>query len=366
MPTSEARIRANQANAAKSTGPRTPEGKERSRANGQTHGMTGAGVVVPEDDRAAVDRLAATLLQEMAPKTTLGAQLVLTMARLSVRMERASRHESAAVAIRVRHASEAFEEERFDLAARLLEGLGDDPAGNLRRLRAMPEGVDRLVEAWGDLRADLARPGRPTWTPAHLERAAHLIGLRVESTWRHRVGVLAMAALGDFSGLADREGGPLDDAGRRAWARDRLVERIDAEVAALEIHRDSIDREVIERDRLNAPERALFDPSREAALARRYEAEAQRGFFRALDEYRRVEAEAAAQAESEAVATRPEVPPRRPHAPPAPPAGPLASSWVAPEPLPGESFEAYRERATRLDRAARQADGRPSPAGGAL
>ena len=45
---SRARINVNRRNAAKSTGPRTPEGKERSCANALKHGLC-ASVVVPED-----------------------------------------------------------------------------------------------------------------------------------------------------------------------------------------------------------------------------------------------------------------------------------------------------------------------------
>jgi hypothetical protein len=44
-----------------------------------------------------------------------------------------------------------------------------------------------------------------------------------------------------------------------------------------------------------AARRALFDPSREATLARKYEAAAERGFFRALKELRQVEREAKAE-----------------------------------------------------------------------
>jgi hypothetical protein len=71
-----------------------------------------------------------------------------------------------------------------------------------------------------------------------------------------------------------------------------LIERIDAEIAGLEAHLETLDFEMIEQDRAEAGERALFDPSKEAALARRYESEARRGFFQALKEFRRVEAEA--------------------------------------------------------------------------
>ena len=55
MPASEAQILANRRNAALSTGPKTPEGKEQSRRNALKHGMTGAGVVLadPASDEAA-------------------------------------------------------------------------------------------------------------------------------------------------------------------------------------------------------------------------------------------------------------------------------------------------------------------------
>ena len=50
-PTSQAKIAANQANAQKSTGPTSPEGKECSRANALRHGLL-AGVVIIRDDPA--------------------------------------------------------------------------------------------------------------------------------------------------------------------------------------------------------------------------------------------------------------------------------------------------------------------------
>ena len=47
-----------------------------------------------------------------------------------------------------------------------------------------------------------------------------------------------------------------------------------------------------ERMRVEAAQLALFDPSKEATLARKYEAAAERSFFRSLKELRRIEGEA--------------------------------------------------------------------------
>ena len=356
MPASEARIRANQLNSLRSCGPKTQIGKERSRANGLKHGLTGEGIVIPKEDVDEVERRNEALQAELAPQSAMGAILVRQMATLSVRMERGATQESAALAGRVRHAAEAFDEARVDRAEQLFGGIADDPRGALRKLRKMPEGVDRLVSAWGELRADLTREPRPTWTASHMERGANLLGIRIEDARGSRIGALSRAVWGDFEALADREGGGLEEDARKGWARARLLERIDEVVADLEDHRESLDLEAIELDRAEAGDVALFDPSREATLARRYESESRREFFKALKELRRVEAEAA---DRPAPAPGPEF---------APPEAPLASSWVeGPPPLreplppshevPTMPFRAPRPDSPMLQGGFRGADG---------
>jgi hypothetical protein len=322
MATSEARRLANIANAARSTGPRSISGRNRSAQNSLKHGLTGAGVVVPDRDKDEIERRVEALTADLDPKSELGAALVRQIALLSVRMERGARQETAAIAARVRHAADDFDEARFDEAERLFDGLADDPRVNLRKLRKSPEGVHRLVVAWQELKADLTRDPKPLWTASHLETAANLTGLRVDHARGSRIGALSRAAWGDFGGLACHEGGPLEDDARQAWARARLLERIDAEIGALEIHRDTLDFEMIELDRAEAGDRALFDPSKEATLARRYLSEAQRAFFRALKEFRQAEAEFAERAES--------APTPAPAAPAPPESGPLGSFWEGP------------------------------------
>jgi hypothetical protein len=166
MPTSEARIRANQQNALLSTGPKTSEGKEKSRQNALKHGLTGEGVVLIDEDAAEVERRYLAMSDEMRPSGEMGKALVRRLATLSVRLERSVLQENATLKERVLRAEADFE---------VPEGLDDDEADRLRA-----------------------------------------------------------------------------EAGRRA----------------------------------------LFDPSKEATLARKYEAAAERGLFRSLKEFRQVEREA--------------------------------------------------------------------------
>jgi hypothetical protein len=168
MATTEARVIANRSNAQKSTGPKSIEGKERSRANGLKHGLTGSGVVLVVDDVLESERRRLALEAELAPRTESGLILVGQMATLSVRMERAARQEFASVAARVRHAAEEFDEARIDRAEALFDEIALDPRRKVRQLRRMSEGIDLLVEAWHEIRANyrfsrtLDDPGRPT------------------------------------------------------------------------------------------------------------------------------------------------------------------------------------------------------------
>jgi hypothetical protein len=318
MRTSEAQIKANQINSARSTGPRTPEGKESSRRNGLKHGMTGQGIVVPEGDAAEVELRHQALQAELAPISLMGAILVGQMATLSIRMERGAKQEFAAVAERVRHASDDFDAERVERAQELLKAIGDDPRGNLRKLLKSPEGVNVLIEAWQDLRADLTREPSPGWGMKQGATMVSLLGCREKDAGVARVGALTRANWADFHALATSDGEGLDREARQAWARHQLLERIDEEIAGLEAHFETLDFETIELDRAGAGARALFDPSKAASLARRYESEARRGFFKSLKEFRQAEAE-----EAERLAS----------APPAsaiPPNGQLASSCDEP------------------------------------
>ena len=104
MPASEAQIRANRANSAKSTGPKSTQGKMVSRANSYKHGLTGEGAVLPELEAAEVDRRAEALFNEFRPSGELGVALVYQAALMSVRMEMCAKHLNRTTTTRVRQA----------------------------------------------------------------------------------------------------------------------------------------------------------------------------------------------------------------------------------------------------------------------
>ena len=66
---SPAQIAANRANAQKSTGPRSVEGKSASRFNALKHGIDAASIVIPGEDPAAYAALADDYLRDLRPQS---------------------------------------------------------------------------------------------------------------------------------------------------------------------------------------------------------------------------------------------------------------------------------------------------------
>jgi hypothetical protein len=92
--TSERQIEANRRNAKRSTGPKTVEGKRRSRRNALRHGLTAITVVdkleTPAEYRAMEDEL----LNEYGPSSVLETELVLRIAALIWRLRRSVKIET--------------------------------------------------------------------------------------------------------------------------------------------------------------------------------------------------------------------------------------------------------------------------------
>ena len=285
MACSKGRLAANRANALRSTGPRTEAGKARSRANSVKHGMTGAGVVPPDEAAAeSVAARAAGLRRAFATEA-----MARRMAVLADRLDRLDRRDRADTAIRVRRASFDAAEQRQAEVDALIERLSVESDVAVRRLQMTPEGCDRLIELWEGLGGELA-PGRG-WSDPHVGLARALAGRQVGARAGERVDVLADLARGGARSL------PVDDQLDDPAYRERVAEG--ARLALVELVADQIDR-VEERraelpgvdaetERAEAADLALFDESRRGELFRRYELATERHLFRALAELERLE-----------------------------------------------------------------------------
>jgi hypothetical protein len=96
-----AKAEANRCNAQRSTGPRTPEGKEVARWNALRHGLTAETTVLPDEDAECYEALRTRLHAELEPAGALECFLVDRIAAGAWRLRRLSRVEA-----------EVFEHER--------------------------------------------------------------------------------------------------------------------------------------------------------------------------------------------------------------------------------------------------------------
>ncbi|WP_435021556.1 hypothetical protein TA3x_002437 [Tundrisphaera sp. TA3] len=338
MACSPARLAANRANAKLSTGPKSDQGKATSRRNSLKHGLSGAGVVLPPDDVAKVDALSAELVEEMKPRGAMGRVLLRQFAIFSARIDRCEQQEAAARARRVRDAEKDRDVARRAEVNAIAANLENDPDGTVRTLLQTPEGIDGLIESWQEIRGHLDRPRRFAWGDWHAKRVDYLMGRHPGMHPPSPLEALSQALRGDFSMLGEGQGAGLRRDRRMAWAREQLGALIDAEVAELRAVRASIDAQNEATDRAEAADRALFDPSPEGQLARKYQAAAERGLFRALREYRAHERQTEVEAPPEPAApAAPAAPSPRVSKPAAAAARPAPAPPVIAAPTPPPS-----------------------------
>lgn len=88
-------IEANRLNALKSTGPRTEEGKRRSRCNAIRHGLTAETVIAGLEDPEDYESFEATIIADYDPTTAVERELVLRLASVLWRLRRATGIETA-------------------------------------------------------------------------------------------------------------------------------------------------------------------------------------------------------------------------------------------------------------------------------
>ena len=203
---SQAKIDANKRNAAKNTGPRTAEGKDKVRFNAVTHGLTAATVVLPHEDEQAYQHRLEAWTRDLKPPDEPGRYLVERAVRISWQLDRADTAEQARLTKRIQDAHRLFADGGAEpaeiLLARLLwaveahqaHSLGsrrgdpapvNSPALLLIALESSAEGCRRLLDEWtrilewlGPLGPEGIASPEITSPRDYIKRAMHLLGVR--------------------------------------------------------------------------------------------------------------------------------------------------------------------------------------------
>ena len=251
MMMSEARIRANQANASKSTVPRTAIGKERSRKNAIKHLLCAeiVGFEGPESFRERAGGFAGSPGSSPSADFHFGEWLFNQVSTLGLRIEQAQAMQEAARERSCLRAGLAWEDDRRLEAVLLggqLAGRGR-PDQVLEKLRQTPQGCEWLMAQWA-LLARAADEGRG-WTAEQATLAFNLLGTPREFREGNIPGADLAGAVAPPSELARRQIADLErrrdlarelDAADRKRAEAGLLD--DAEIRRLRRYETALER----------------------------------------------------------------------------------------------------------------------------
>ncbi|MFO0959234.1 MAG: hypothetical protein U0800_17690 [Isosphaeraceae bacterium] len=303
------------------TGPLTEAGKDVSKRNAVRHGLTGAGVVLPEGLRQSVDRLRDEFVATYSPVDDDDLRLIGQAALGFARFQAAVDEQTYYIADRSEQALASWGEAEAASAEKLGNRLASRPAWVVGQLMLTLAGCRWLLQQWRWLVASLDHSG--TWDDDRQARALHLLGI---ATIDHE---------------ADRSvvrGGTPEE--RRALASEQvatLEARLSGDLASIDANR---------RDRAIEGRGYLLEPGYLKLV--RYENAALRMYERAIAE---LKARRVARGESDkpaSVAKAPAVEMLRPAmTPPAPEA-----EDVGPTPPPGYAnytLEAIEGRMAAMD-----------------
>ena len=126
--TSPKQIDANRRNALKSTGPITPEGKDRSRCNAVRHGLTAETVIAVLENSEDYEAFEAAVISDYNAETAVERQLVLRLASTLWRLRRATGMETAILDSATENARSLFKSKsasafNFDAKTALADGF---------------------------------------------------------------------------------------------------------------------------------------------------------------------------------------------------------------------------------------------------
>jgi hypothetical protein len=350
---SDKKREANRRNSQKSTGPRTEDGKARSRRNSLKHGLTGEGTVLPPDETQLFQERMHDWTDEDRPEGPMEAYVLGCAVLASVRVDRCAKLDLADVAERRKATTRNWEQlqrRRAKSAAKLLE---EDPARAVERLTATATGCNWLIDEWDQLLESLNSEGG--WNHEQAAHALRIMGLAPEVEGdefaqmmrRNYLGSCAEIDADEVDAVCGISTADLEPEARlnaieaalpdAASARATLQKLIDDEVEFLETRRDDLWHNQDGPKLAAAIALESFDPSPVGSLRRRYEMSSSLDFHRSLNQLarRRIEARRAKRLEEKSG----KEPAWWSKARPQPTSSPIPSPYEAPEDeAPAESW----------------------------
>jgi len=169
------KMAANRRNSARSTGPKTQQGKQVSRFNNLRHGAAARLGVLPGEDPEVRDRRIEDWTQALNPANAVERYMIETAVDASLCKDRAKVAEVAALTRNIHSVDEGHDGRKAAEVAALVERLGEDPAV-IRQLRDSVQGCRWLSEQWYALDVQIAEAGY--LEPSHRVRGVLLMGKR--------------------------------------------------------------------------------------------------------------------------------------------------------------------------------------------
>jgi len=132
-------------------GPKTAEGKERSRRNALTHGLTAKVLSLDNDDFLKIQVLTNDFYEACQPETTQEVILVGELAHGAVQLERCAKNETQILSKQCHNVEHELERVKQDSLVELKRYYLVDSVKAVIALKHSGEGVNWLLELWGGL-----------------------------------------------------------------------------------------------------------------------------------------------------------------------------------------------------------------------
>jgi hypothetical protein len=283
----DSQIAANQANALRSTGPRTAEGKAKARRNALKHGMTCEQENLSNtDEKLHEDRLE-RWTRAARPQNDMEVYQLESAVRATVNLDRCARNAKAEMDRRTSRAVGHWNGVQTKKLTRAIKFWTTQPANCVAQLETFTRGVEWLLERWEELAKALE--ANECWTIAEAWLAMRLMGKCPEMYLDSEVAAFRTLVIAARPDIDRDEAGKfrgLDTARLEPEARDALLNEklpsredareglwatFDAELERLEPIREKLWERKDGPALLEKLGLAAFDDSKSGVLRRRYE-----------------------------------------------------------------------------------------------